>query len=415
MKLNKIHKGFFTLALLMGASVGFAQENTTPVEELKLTYTDYLREVTQSNLHLLAEKYNVSIAKAEIAASKVMPDPEFNFEVKKEEFTAELGYSLELGKRRARIRAARDEKDLAELELEAFFQELRAESTHAFLDAILQRDLLEVKRSSYENMLQLHQSDSIRYRLGEITENDARQSKVEAAALLNEVYEQEAAFKSAYILLNKYMGKRIGSIGMPTGKIGEMRASHSLDELIEVAMKQRIDVLVANKGIDVSQSKYKLARAERRADLGLMIGYERDWHGMWPNRNTVKAGVTVPLKFSNANRGVVNSSRLAVQQSQVLRESKEMDAQIEVSQAFFEYEAAQKQVGQYERGLLSESKKVLEGTTYKYQRGETAILDVLIAQRTFNEVQEQYLQVLKNYASALVNLEYTCGIWEINL
>ena len=50
---------------------------------------------------------------------------------------------------------------------------------------------------------------------------------------------------------------------------------------------------------------------------------------------------------------------------------------------------------------------------YRYKRGETSILDVLIAQRTYNEVQEQYFMVMKAYASALVNLEYTCGIWDI--
>lgn len=416
MKLNQFNiKSLLALLLTSCCTIMLGQTGAVD-SELKLTFKDYLQEVTQKNLHLLAERYNVDIAKAEIAASKVMPDPEFTFEAKKEEFTAELNYNLELGKRGARVRNAKIEKDLAVLELEAFFQELRAEATHAFFDAILQRDLLEVKRNSYENMLALSKSDSIRYKLGEITENDARQSKVEAVSLLNEVYEQEAAFKSAYILLNKYMGVRIGSVGVPIGDFGALQKqhSHNLDELVEVALKQRIDVLVAHKGIDVAQSRYKLARAERRADLGLMVGYERDWHGAWPNRNTIKGGVTIPLKMSNLNRGVVNSSRLAIQQSQVLRESKEMDAQIEVSQAYFEYEAAQKQVNQYASGLLSESLKVLEGTIYKYKRGETAILDVLMAQRTYNEVHEQYLQVLKNFGSALVNLEYTCGIWEID-
>lgn len=416
MMFNKIQRGLSLMILLSCAVVSYAQEEggTNPNQQV-LSYTEYLREVTQNNLQLLAEKYNVDIANAEIVASKIIPDPEFTFEVKKEEFNAELGYSLEMGKRRARIKAARSEKDLAALELEAFFQELRAESTHAFLDAILQRNLLEVKRNSYENMLQLHQSDSIRCQLGEISENDARQSKVEAASLLNEVYQQEADFKSSFVLLNKYMGKRIGTLGMPIGDILSLETTHTLDDLIEVALTNRIDVLVANKGIDVSQSRLKLARAERRADLGLMIGYERDWHGMWPNRNTVKAGVTVPLKFSNINKGAVNASKLAVQQSHVVRQSKEMDAQVEVSQAFFDYEAAQKQVNQYKLGLLEESRQVLEGTVYRYKRGETAILDVLIAQRTYNEVQEQYLEALKNYASALVNLEYTCGIWEIQL
>ncbi len=415
MIIRRIYKQLIVVLLL---SIGLpisAQGVGAYDTEQKLSFNKYLQEVTENNLQFLAEKYNVDIAKAEIAASKVMPDPNLTFEASKDSYNAELTYDLELGKRRMRVKNAKLEKDLAVLELEAFFQELRAEATHAFLDAIFQRDLLKVKRNSYDNMVQLHKSDSIRYQLGEINENDARQSKVEAVSLLNEVYEQEAAFKSAYVLLNKYMGKRIGSIGFPDGNMDNLQMNLGLDELMNIALKQRIDVIVANKGIDVAQSKLKLAKVERRADLGLMVGYERDWHGMWPNKNTIKGGVTIPLKFSNMNRGVVNSSKLAIQQSHVMRESKEMDAQIEVSQAFFEYEAAQNQVRQYDNGLLAESRKVLDGTIYKYRRGESAILDVLIAQRTYNEVHEQYLQVLKNYASALVNLELTCGMWDIEL
>ena len=50
---------------------------------------------------------------------------------------------------------------------------------------------------------------------------------------------------------------------------------------------------------------------------------------------------------------------------------------------------------------------------YTYRRGESGILDVLIAQRTYNEVQEQYLEVMKGYVSSLVNLQKTCGMWDI--
>ena len=49
----------------------------------------------------------------------------------------------------------------------------------------------------------------------------------------------------------------------------------------------------------------------------------------------------------------------------------------------------------------------------KYKRGETSILDVLVAQRTYNEVQQEYLETMKGYAASLVALERACGIWDI--
>jgi outer membrane protein TolC len=58
---------------------------------------------------------------------------------------------------------------------------------------------------------------------------------------------------------------------------------------------------------------------------------------------------------------------------------------------------------------------VLNGKIYSYQRGETSLLEVLNAQRTFNEIQSAYYEALFNRAAALVNLEKSAGIWDINL
>lgn len=72
----------------------------------------------------------------------------------------------------------------------------------------------------------------------------------------------------------------------------------------------------------------------------------------------------------------------------------------------------QKQVLQFDAELIEDAQKLLDGIVYKYQRGETDILEVLIAQRTYNEIQEQYLETLKGYASALIELERVCGTWD---
>lgn len=378
-----------------------------------LSFSAYLHKVGENNLGLLSEKYNVDISKAEAAASRIMPDPELVFEGEEDDFTLSLEYSLELGKRRARIRHAKKEEEYAILELEAYFQDLRAEAAHAFLDAILQRDLLEVKLNSYNNIYQLYRSDSLRYASGEITLNDSRQSKLEATSLLNEVYEQEAAFKSAYVLLNRYMGIRSSEVGDPQGDWDLLYRDYDLEELKALALNHRIDLQLANKGYERAHTGLKLAKAERRMDLGLTIGYKRDWKGFFPNRNSLVGGVSIPLPFSRLNKGTIRASKSAIEQSRVKRLDSEMNTEIEVSQAFFEYEAAKRQVNQFVSGMLSESKEVLEGITYQYKRGETSILEVLMAQRTYNEVQEQYLETIKNYGSNLIDLERSCGIWDI--
>lgn len=54
-----------------------------------------------------------------------------------------------------------------------------------------------------------------------------------------------------------------------------------------------------------------------------------------------------------------------------------------------------------------------KGKIYSYDRGETSLLEVLNAQRTYDEVRILYIETLYNYAASLVELETSAGIWDI--
>lgn len=283
------------------------------------------------------------------------------------------------------------------------------------MEAILQRELLDVKKDSYEYMRQLSLSDSLRFVSGEITENDARQSKLEASALLNEVYEQEAAYRSALAVLNQYMGATTDTLHLPVGSWDALDRDFSLAELIRGGLENRIDLLASRKGIEISTNEYRLTRAERRPDIGLSVSYERDWNGFLPPSRSVTGGVSIPLSFSNVNKGAIKAAKFRIEQAGIKKQDMELQVQTEISQAWYHFEAEKKKLNQYKTGMLEESQKVLDGMVYKYRRGESSILDVLIAQRTHNEVREQYLETMKGYASALVELEKVCGMWDVEL
>ncbi|MCD7937316.1 MAG: TolC family protein [Tannerellaceae bacterium] len=376
----------------------------------ELTLSEYLQRVGNGNLEYIAEKFNIKIAEAEIIAAKVLPDPEIAFEAGEDFYSVELSYDLELGgKRKARVRLARSEAELERLAVEFFFRELSAEAADAFLEALKEKEILQFRRSSYDYMLQLSQSDSIRHRLGEITENDARQSRLEAASLLNEVYEQEANFESALVTLNQYMGRNADTLYIPSGHFEVPYREFSLRELTMRALENRLDLMASLKNSEIAMNQLKLAKAERRIDLGLMVGFERDWNGWLPERDMVKAGISVPLPFSNTNKGALRSARLAVEKSKVEQQSVELQIEAEVAQAYLAFEAARKQVNQYNTVLLEDAQKLLDGVVYTYKRGETDILEVLIAQRTYNEIREQHIETVKDFRSALIELERACG------
>ncbi|MCD8186860.1 MAG: TolC family protein [Rikenellaceae bacterium] len=379
-----------------------------------ITFEKYLLEVAGNNLEYLSEKYNVRMAEAKIAIQRMFPDPELTFETTEDDFNLELGYTLEMGKRRSRVGLAQSEAELERLALDWFFQELRAEAAEAFLEAVLQRQMLEVKRQSYEYMARLAEYDSLRYTLGEISKIDARQTSLEAATLLTEVYEQEGEYRAAVVLLNQYMGNDSGVLFDPQGDWANVDKKYELGYLIGFGMEHRVDLVAAHKSVDMALQNMRLVRAERRPDVDVMVGYERDWSGFLPKqRDMLKAGITIPLKFSNFNKGTVRQARYFIDQNEAHARHLELQVQTEISQAYFRYEALGKQVDLFDSGLLEEAEALLEGMTFRYKGGEIDILELLIAQRTHNEVREQHLETMKEYASSVIELQKSAGIWEI--
>ncbi|AYN03821.1 TolC family protein [Flavobacterium sp. 140616W15] len=426
---NIKYKWVILLILLHISAVSKAQIDTT-FTQVKMNYTHFLSLVNKNNLGYAAEKFNVNIAEADIEAAKVFPDPELAIGANDNGqrrmqmgygFSSEVSWTLELGgKRKARINVAKSTNELTKALLEDYFRNLRAEATLNYLTSLKQKDIFKVQLNSYTILKNIAVADSIQYKLGNIAEIDARQSNLEANSMLNEVYQSEADWKTALLELGTMVGsQKADTLYLPSGDLAKFDRLFDLNELITAAENNRADLLAALKNKNVSQDLLKLAKANRAIDLGLGLGVESasivsNAVAPTPSSNSISAGITIPLKFSNRNKGELKAAEFSMQQADVLYKQTELQIQIEVRKAYFNYLTTQKQIRQFNTGLLADAQKLLNGKVYSYKRGETSLLEVLNAQRTYNETQLNYYETLYNYAAALVELEKSAGIWDIN-
>ena len=421
----KFLKPIILFALCTAALNAWAQEVRV------LTFGQYLNNVKEANIEYLAEKHNVDIADAMVKAAKVFPDPELSVSYANNQnwnrqmgygIDAQLGYTLELGgKRRARIRVAQSEKEMTEALLENYFRNLRADATIAYLSALRQRAIFDIQRSSYSQMSELARGDSIRFRLGDIMEVDARQSKLEAATMLNDVYAGEGDLNEALVQLQLLQGT--AGMQLPDSIAGTLifdKRDFHLSDLIIMAQNNRADLQAALRYQEVSQNNLRLAKANRAIDLGLSVGGSyastvKNEIAPAPSFTGISAGISIPLRFSNTNRGALRAAQSAVEQSERQYEATELQISTEVAQAYHKYQAACRQVEQFNTGLHEDAEMILQKKIYSYNRGETSILDVLNAQRTYNDVQTSFYEALYNCSESLVELERACGIWDIEM
>ncbi len=412
------------LILVFGTEVIFAQTDTSFVK-VPVNLNRFLQVVAENNLQYAAEKYSVQISEAAIEMARVLPDPTFSFDwlENREErmrsgfgYASELGTTVEFGKRRARIDLAESELSLTQAQLDDYFRNLRADATLVFLEAEKQNQLYLIKQKSYTTMKKLADADSIRLALGSIMETDAIQSSLEAGMLLNELLQASASRKNALHELNLIAGVvSVDTLFTPEIEFNGILRSFDLSSLINMAVQNRSDVVAAQLNMEISAKNTKLVKRERQMDLDVKLGFENDFS--IPNSGSgakiISAGVGIPLKFSNFNRGDITAAEFMEQQTEKQYSFVKQKITTEIIKAYHYFLSTEKQVINFQDNLLKQSEHVLKGKIYSYERGETSLLEVLNAQRTYNEIQSSYIEILVENYTALVELERAAGIWDI--
>ncbi|WP_288732353.1 TolC family protein [uncultured Parabacteroides sp.] len=415
---------YITMCLLAGSLAGSAQQMVS------LSYRNYMEKVAEGNLEYAAERLNMNVSEAEVVASKVFNDPNLSVSYFNNEngslqmgegVEVELSKTFSFGKRGANIALARSESELTKALLADYFRNLRAEATVSYLEALKQYELYKVKQNAYENIRQLAESDSVRFTLGKIMEIDAVQSRLEAGILKNELLQAETDLHNAFSNLNLLTGSvALDTLYVPDVSLRISPRDFVLADLISTASMNRADLVAAMKNKEVASRALKATRRERNTDVDLSIAVSKNARvhneeAPAPPFTGVTAGIAIPLKFSNFNKGTVRAARFREQQAETQYQQALLQVQTEVMQAYRSYQSLTEQVSYYENGMLHAAREVIDGKIYSYNRGEVSLLEVLDAQRTYDDVQAQYIETLFNYSAALVELEKSAGVWDVEL
>ena len=398
-------------------------------KQVPFSLTEYLSRVSKGNLSYIAEQFNVSIAEAHLKAARIFPDPEISVSYANNEdktllmgqsFDAGVSYPFSLGnKRGANMLLAKSQKELAQSALDAYFQNLRAEATLSYFEAIRQKNLLQLQKDTYDRLHRLAEADSLRLKAGAINATDALQTDLEARSQQNHVFQAEADFQASLIQMAQLQGKIFSdTLLIPSGEFPLQSKEFNLSGLIQSALERRSDLHMAIRNKEISEKQLRLIQANRAFEFSLNAGYSHSTEvkneiAPAPAFNSYSAGIAIPLKFSGLNRGEVQAAKSTITQSETLIKDVQLQITSEVTRYWVAYKAVEKQLFHYKDGLVNDAAKILEARTYAYQRGESGLIDLLNAQHTFIDLQIAYYETLYQYTEAKVLLEKAAGIWDI--
>ena len=392
-----------------------------------ITIEQAVQEALQNNPILLAERLGVPVAETAVITARLRPNPVLSASSDHLDWLG-TGYSAANGagpvetalridfpferghKREYRVDTAGYVRKIAEARVADSVRRLRLDVTLASIDVIAAKARLELANDNLKSLEGIVQLNETRLKGGAIPPIELTRSRVAMLQFRSNVKTAELALSTSRIRLQTLLGRPAAQtvdVSDPL-QVSIPAVTPPLDQIQARAGTARPDLQAARLDQARSQSELRLQLAQGKVDYSAGAEYRRQ-QGINGTGNSVGFFFSAPLPVFNRNQGEI--ARVTSEEVQIGKQIEALQSQVsgEVSGAYREYETARQLIADIERDLLGLSQQARDTTSYVYQAGAGSLLEVLDAQRAFNETMSTYYDAQADYRRAVSRLASVVG------
>ena len=292
----------------------------------------------------------------------------------------------------------------------------------AFYEMSLIQEKLKLVKEVIEHSEQMRDIAQFQFETGDISVTQANLANIQLQSALREAATLEGALQLAQLKLNDLMGTpletdRIAVGGLPdfsTASLGKPQATPkispdvssklTLDVLKTYALEQRNDLKSLQLDAQLTENELRLAKAANIPDLSVGALAQRGG-----GENMLGVKFTIPLPFFDRNRAEINAAEAQQQVDVIEISSQERQINREVMAALLSLSTAQNTLKFYGGDSVELLNENLKLTRAAYELGEANLLEVILMQNEFVEMQFAYLDAFAAYYKALAQLESAVG------
>jgi cobalt-zinc-cadmium efflux system outer membrane protein len=415
----------FVLALLLAVTinnpVAAQSQQTTPV-----TINQCVREAVERNLGLLAERYNLSIADAGVITAGLRPNPVLSLYTDLQdllgtgfnernmagppEYGVRADFIWERGqKRRHRIEASEQGKAVARWQLLNATRALALDVQSAFVEVLLAKETLALAERNQESFRRIVEVSKERVRVGDLAQVELVRTQLAELQFSNAVIQGQSRLRIAKQRLQLLMGRATPSDLFDV--VGEMRREplpFTLEELWRQALARRPDYQAALRDQARSVAELRLQIAQGKVDYVIGAEYRRQ-QGIAGTGNSLGFFFSAPIPLFNRNQGEI--ARAGRERQQIEARTRALEAQMrgELDAAWQSYDTARSLLTRIEGEMLDKARRVLASMEYSYRVGEASLIELLDAQRAFNDTMQGYNEARAEYARGLYLIDSVTG------
>lgn len=430
------------LALGLGLTAAQAQVAPTPTAPLQpapvvpppvlgtLTAEDAVELALRQNPRLTAAAREILAARRGVSSARALVNPSLTFTPgitsaggSDEELL--LTQPLELnGTRAARTGVARAQLRRTQAEAVVELRDLVFQTRNAYYELARTQELRSLAQEVLRTAEEFNRGVRRQAEEGLRPEIDPVQTEIEVNRARQQLTLAESQVTAAQAALNTLMGRApiepVSALPLLTAASDPAAPDSNAsppaagttpdrDQAIQQALTARAEITADSALREAFLQEARLARAQGRPDLAPQFragSVTRGFHD-----SGLGLGITLPLFDYGSRRNRIRQAEAAAGAQAARIQATQNQVRQEVTQALARLEAADVVARQYRQGVLSQARRLLEGSLRGLQLGApgASILTVLEAQRTFRGVVTEYTSALANYAQARAELERATG------
>lgn len=391
---------------------------------------DLVRRALTSNGELVAARLDIERARARLRQASLRPNPTLDFEQTTGLLTGPAGESetsvgvsvpLEVGgQRRRRVALARVELEAAEAETADRERRLAGEVRALYAEALAALRELEITEELTDVDTKTVVIVQARVNEGESAPLELNLMRVEVERLRSRRALVEGRLQATLLRLKALAG-------VPPSEALRLREEitrpalrqppGSVEAAVEIALRTRPDIRLAQLTEEVAEAGLRLARAQGRPDVTASARYtvsrgafDDTPVGVLTDKDRLFTfGVSVGLPVFNKNQGAKAEAAASIAQARARREFLETVVRSEVASAYARYEAASKALVAYQQGVIQRSQENVRVMRAAYEIGAFSVTELLAEQRRLIDSQREYTEALTEQYRALADLQAAVG------
>lgn len=265
------------------------------------------------------------------------------------------------------------------------------------------------------NQAKAHYEDTVHlFDQGTVSRFDVLQSKVQVSLLEPQVVKARNDIDSLKADLNKLLGQDVNTPIEIKEKLKFSSIEVKETDFLKTAYLERPEIKLKALGIDINRWSIQMARAGYRPQVDVQAGYSyrsnnisNMVNGAHRNWNTGVA-ITLPIFEGFSTKAKVEAARERYAQAKIDKENLVQQIAVDIRKSCFNLKDSQEIINS-QKDNVSEAEEALRISEVSFKNGVATNLDVLDAQVSLAQIENNLAQAIYDYLMAQASLDRGMG------